>query len=523
MSIAEPSDEIEDEKEVGLFAAWHAMRGTAVSLLVGSLLLGLLFRMEAVTAVQTWWDSTAYNHCIMVVPIVLYLLWDRRDTLRGLAARPMPWVALAGVPLAVAWLIAERLGIMEGRQLLALSFLELLFLGVLGWKLWKAVSGPLLYLFFLVPFGEFLTPRLQDVTAVFVRHGLEIVNIPAYVDGYTIEIAEGRFFIAQACAGLRFLIAAIAFGALYALLMYRSPIRRAAFIAVSIVVPIIANGFRALGIVSLGHVLGSAEAAATDHVLYGWMFFSIVILLLLACGLPFREDGHPAPARPTPMTEGSHALGGVFASALAVLIAGISPVAAMLLDRSASVVSQTLVPLDPGASCTSAPGIPPDRARPAEGGNAIDQRITCSDGSVYDVHIVAFSPRSTAGPVMAERRRLSHPPGVEETNEHWMEPEPHVWRILVGTEERYAMALGLWIAGQPSMAGLPVRARMAWNSVMGGRVAPLVVSVTPVVDWAHTDAAGQHAVEARLSAFLAARGDWEAQLRGMGGGGGILE
>ena len=518
MSIAEPSEEIEAEEEPGLFAAWGAMRGTAVSLTIGILALGLLFQLEVTTAVQTWWDSTAYNHCFMVVPIVLYLLWDRRDMLRGLAARPMPWVALAGIPLAAAWLIAERLGIMEGRQLLAISFLELLFLGVLGWKLWSAVSGPLLYLVFLVPFGEFLTPRLQDITAVFVRHGLEIVNIHAYIDGYTIEIAEGKFFIAQACAGLRFLIAAIAFGALYALLMYRSPVRRAAFIAVSIVVPVIANGFRALGIVSLGHILGSAEAAATDHVLYGWMFFSIVILLLLACGLPFREDGLPAPPRPTPMTDGSHALGGVFATALAVLIAGISPVAAMLLDRSASVVSQTLVPLDPGASCTSVPGTPPNRARPPAGGKAIDQRISCADGSVYDVHIVAFSPRSTAGPVMAERRRLDHPPGVEETSEHWMEPEPHVWRILVGTEERYAMALGLWIDGHPSMAGLPVRAAMAWNSLMGGQTAPILVSVTPIVNWTHTDGAGQQAIEAKLSAFLLAHAGWAAQLRVMAAG-----
>ena len=59
------------------------------------------------------------------------------------------------------------------------------------------------------------------------------------IDGYTIEIPEGTFYVAEACAGLRFLIASIAFGCLYALLMYRSPVRRTAFIVISIVVPII--------------------------------------------------------------------------------------------------------------------------------------------------------------------------------------------------------------------------------------------------------------------------------------------
>jgi exosortase A len=522
MRLAElPKDPREDtegdddfDEPSGLFGAWHALRGTGISLILGILLLGVLFRAEVVTAIQTWNDSTAYNHCFMVIPIAAYLIWDRRSALVGLAARPAPWVALAGLPLAVAWLVTERLGIMEGRQLIALTFLEVLFLGVLGWKLWRAISGPLLYLYFLVPFGEFLTPKLQDITTVFVRHGLDILNIPAYIDGYVIEIAEGTFFIAQACAGLRFLIAAIAFGALYALLMYRSPVRRAVFILISIVIPVIANGFRALGIVSLGHVLGSAEAAATDHVLYGWIFFSLVILLLLACGLPFREDSQPDPAPPVAMTDGPHLLAGALASALLVIVAGISPVSAMLLDRSAVIVSGVLTPLDPGAVCTTAPGVPPQRARPASGGIALDQRITCGD-SQYDIHIAAFSPRSTAGPVMTERRRLGRPPDVEETREEWLEPQPHVWRIIDGTEQPFTMAIGVWIDGAPTMAGLPIRARMGWNSVTGGRHAPIVVSVTQVADWSHVTPARRQALAAGLKAFLRDHADWDSQIRAM--------
>ena len=173
---------------------------------------------------------------------------------------------------------------------MAMTFAELLFFTMLGPRLWWRLAGPLLYLYFLVPFGAFLTPKLQDITTVFVTHGLRILHIPAYITGYTIEIPEGTFLIAEACAGLRFLIAAVAFGCLYALTMYRSPVRRAIFIGISIVVPIIANGFRALGIILLGHVLGSAQAAETDHVLYGWVFFSAVILILIVLGLRFRED-----------------------------------------------------------------------------------------------------------------------------------------------------------------------------------------------------------------------------------------
>ena len=79
--------------------------------------------------------STAYNHCFLIIPIAVYLAWDRRGTLRGLVPVPMPLVAAAVIPLAVVWLMAERLGIMEGRQLVAMTIVELLFLGVLGRRL----------------------------------------------------------------------------------------------------------------------------------------------------------------------------------------------------------------------------------------------------------------------------------------------------------------------------------------------------------------------------------------------------
>src|ERR1700742_3821081 len=102
--------------------------------------------------------------------------------------------------------------------------------------MFAALSAPLLYLFFLVPFGAFLTPVLQGFTAHFIDVGLGVLGIPHVVDAYFIEIPEGRFVVAEACAGLRFLIASIAFGVLYACLMYRGIWRRLGFIAASMVV-----------------------------------------------------------------------------------------------------------------------------------------------------------------------------------------------------------------------------------------------------------------------------------------------
>ncbi len=459
--------------------------GPVIAAGVGLIALGLLFHAEVTAAVGTWDTSTAYNHCFLVIPIVVYLLWDRREVLRGAVAEPMPIAALAALPLVLAWLVAERLGIMEGRQLVAMSFVELLFFTLLGPRLWWKLAGPLLYLYFLVPFGAFLTPKLQDITTVFVEHGLRLVHIPAYITGYTIEIPEGTFLIAEACAGLRFLIAAVAFGCLYALVMYRSPIRRTVFILVSIIVPIIANGFRALGIVSLGHILGSAEAAETDHVLYGWIFFSVVILILIVLGLPFREDhlAHPA-MRPTPAPDGgyfrNHLRPAMIGAIGLVALSAIGPAIAMQLDRSAAPDMLSKLP-----KLTSANGCQEQLAPLTEGldapGRILVQRFDCGQGPVT-LMIEVFSPRSTASRLVAEQRRLTEVTGADdvETVQLTVAGAPHgAWRLVQRTRPNRVAATSLWIEGRPAELGLMARARQALHSIVGSRYSPMLVVVTP--------------------------------------------
>jgi exosortase A len=460
----------------------------AIALSVGLIALGLLFNVEVVAAVSTWTVSTAYNHCFLVIPIVLYLIWDRRDTLRDAVAGPYPLAALAGLPLAFAWLVAERLGIMEGRQLVAMTFAQLLFFTVLGPRLWWRLAGPLLYLYFLVPFGAFLTPKLQDITTAFVDHGLRFLHIPAYITGYTIEIPEGTFLIAEACAGLRFLIAAVAFGCLYALLMYRSPIRRAIFIGVSIIVPIIANGFRALGIISLGHILGSAQAAETDHVLYGWIFFSIVILILIVLGLPFREDTvAAAPGWPLHQIRGGyfrdHLRPAVFGAIGLVGLAAIGPAVAMELDRRAAPDMRSELPaLIPVGNCRLEAA--PLTLGLDTSGRMIEQRFDCGEGPVL-LSIEVFSPRGIASSMIGEQRRLTEVVGADDVRSSRVNVSgspPGAWR-LVERKDPYRVAVtSLWIDGRPAELGLAARARQAWHSIVGSRFSPVLVVATPVYD-----------------------------------------
>ena len=486
--------------------AFGGLRAAILGLAIGLLALGGLFHTEVEAAIGTWIDSTAYNHCFLVIPIAGWLIWERRASLHGLTAQPLPFAALLALPLAAAWLIAERLGIMEGRQLVVVSLMEVLFLAMLGWRLWRAVLGPLLYLYFMVPFGEFLTPKLQDITTWFTRHGLEVLGIPAYIDGYIIEIKEGTFFVAEACAGLRFLIASIAFGALYALMMYRSPVRRTVFIAISVVVPIVANGFRALGIVVLGQVLGSAEAAAADHVLYGWIFFSIVILILIVIGLPFRQDDQPEPPNAFPMSPDPAApRRGLWAGVALAVLAAIGPASVFALTRASPVPGMNSAALDLGPGCVAVGEM--SRPRGAVPGGVMVQRMLC-EGVPLNIYVEVFSPRSTAGPVNAERRRLTRPRGADDVTDAPLfrgeADKPRGWRIVLADHPTHVAVAGLWVEGEPAIQGFSLRLSMARTSLTGSAFAPVLIVIEPAVEWAQVTSRQKNDMAALLTDLIVA-------------------
>src|ERR1700756_2113944 len=99
-----PSDRYDFPREDIIGITRSELRRQIVPMGGGLLLWGLIFHQEVAAAVRTWDASTAYNHCFLIIPIFLYMLWDRRSDLMGMCARPT-WRALpVGIPLAVAWL-----------------------------------------------------------------------------------------------------------------------------------------------------------------------------------------------------------------------------------------------------------------------------------------------------------------------------------------------------------------------------------------------------------------------------------
>jgi len=428
---------------------------------LGVLAWVVLFRAEILHAISTWESSTTYNHCWLILPISIWLAWERRHRLTLLLPAPAPWFALLALPATTLWLVAERMGIMEGRQFAAMGMLYVLVLACLGWRVALAMAAPLAYLVFLVPFGAFTVPMLQTLTAHMVDALLDLTSIPHYVDALLIEIPEGFFYVAEACAGLRFIIAALAFGALYALVMFRSPGRRIAVMVLALAVPVLANGVRAFGLVVLGHWWGSAAAVDADHLIYGWGFFSLVIVLLILAGLPFREDQR----RPLPLSGPSPAGRPPLALAAAVLALGFAAAGPSLVARLDAQLAAT-PPLEVPLPLTAT-----EACEVGAGG-----AVTCQ-GTRITAQLMQFAPRVNWDAVSEARRRLTL--AVSDTDMTYDAPLPGGGslraRNVSGNPE--TIAVGAWLDGRVAGDGLRSRATQALHALRGDRAAGPVLLV----------------------------------------------
>ena len=289
----------------------------------------LLYWDTAVAMVTIWYRSGTFTHAFVVPPIVLWLVWRKWPEVARLSPRPALVMLLPMAAAALFWLLGDLTAVNSVTQLAFVALLVLAVPAVLGLQVGYTLLFPLCFMFFSVPMGEFLLPTFMEWTADFTVMALRFTGVPVLREGLQFVIPSGNWSVVEACSGIRYLIASVTVGALFAHLNYQSTTRRIAFVLVSIIVPVLANWLRAYMIVMLGHLSGNTLAVGVDHLLYGWVFFGVVIMLMFVVGARWAEPEPPLPAVGAhAVTTGAVVHGGVLAAAALVLAVAAWPLIA---------------------------------------------------------------------------------------------------------------------------------------------------------------------------------------------------
>lgn len=271
---------------LALSGAWRA---AIVRLSIAALALLVLFASDWAAMARQWWDISTYNH-ILLVPLILgWLVWQRRAELAKLEPSAW-WPGLILVATAAfVWLLGAFSGLDLARQAGVVALTAAMVPLLAGPQVTAGLLFPLFYMAFLIPCGEELVTVLQTVTAHITIALVHLSGIPAQVDGVFIKTPAGLFEVAEACSGVKFLVAMVAFGALMANVCFVGAGRRAGLMVACVIVPILANGVRAWGTIYAAQIFGLGAAAGFDHIVYGWFFFAVVIAIIVACAWRFFD------------------------------------------------------------------------------------------------------------------------------------------------------------------------------------------------------------------------------------------
>jgi exosortase len=233
-----------------------------------------------------WEQVEDYSHGFLIVPLALFFAWERRYQIRETPIAPSWWgvlpLALGALTLAIGRLGTE---LMNMRVSFVFTLIGLVLL-LLGYRVFRILAFPLLFLFLMVPLPESLLNvvafPLQLIAADAAVKLLFFLNIPALREGNIIHLATANLFVAEACSGLRSLMALITLGVVFAYFFRKSLAERIIIVLSAIPIAIVVNAFRVALTGILTERFGEQAAGGVIHETQGLFTFAIAFVALLA-------------------------------------------------------------------------------------------------------------------------------------------------------------------------------------------------------------------------------------------------
>lgn len=461
----------------------------AGALLTLGVIAGILLAYHETTwsMISTWARSDTFAHGFLIFPFSGYLIWGQRKYLATLFARPNPKVLFVLAILGFSWLLGTLASVQVFAQFMVIAMIFAAVWAILGNQIAWALAFPLAYLLLAVPFGDAFIPPLINFTADFTVTALQLTGIPVYREGNFFTIPSGNWSVVEACSGLRYLIASFTLGTLYAYLTYRSLTRRLIFIALSLIVPILANGIRAYLIVMTGHLSDMQLAVGIDHLIYGWVFFGFVMLVLFWIGSFWREDESRFDSiRFTAQvsTGNNRRPGGdstlirtIFTAAAVLTIAVIWPVYAEWLERKISYGTEEVEIhiFDASGKWQGSPELLSDWRPIYTGSTAQFLRNYRNNGQSVDLYISYYRDQKQGAELINSENVL-----VAGKGSKWLEAGEDMRRIFLGSQEEIVKQNRLrspsasllvwrwyWIGGEETANPYWAKFMLARNKLLG--------------------------------------------------------
>jgi exosortase len=247
--------------------------------------------------VYAWATLDEYSHGFFVIPICIYIIFQKRKILTSIPESPS-WWGLFFIILVLAIYIMAQLG--EILTIASFSMI-LIFAGIIilfyGFPMLKELSFPLAFLLFMIPFPSQIYSQLTIPLQLFVTKAsvwfAANLGIPIYREGNIIHLPDRTMQVVQACSGLRSMLSILPLGAILGYFTLKSnPLRYILFLS-GIPAAIVVNIVRVILLVMAFYYFKFDLTTGTTHTIFGIFIFMLALIILFAIrGILLKWDLH---------------------------------------------------------------------------------------------------------------------------------------------------------------------------------------------------------------------------------------
>jgi len=286
----------------GLHQEQREHSGVVIGSILATILLGLITTLyyEIFAGLLYDWDNDPnYSHGFIVPFMSAFFVYERWTRLREMPIQPsalgIPILTL-GMAMLVIGSVGAELFVQRVSFIVMITGLTML---ILGKRILFTLSLPIVFLLFMIPLPAIVVNTIAFPLQIFAAQSASFclfnLGIPVLREGNLIFLAGTTLEVAEACSGLRSLVALLALGTVYGYFSQRQMWKRWALVILSIPIAIVANALRVTGTGVLANYWGTEAAEGFYHTFEGWLVFVVAFILLLGCGTIIAKIGKQPP------------------------------------------------------------------------------------------------------------------------------------------------------------------------------------------------------------------------------------
>ena len=235
--------------------------------------------------VSTWMYSDEYSHGFIILPISLYIIWNRRHALAAVKTKTSWFYCIPFLIFLCIYLITSFARITTFAALTFPLTISGLILFLWGPKMVKQTIFPVFFLILMIPVPDQIytsfTIHLQLLVSKISVFFAAAVDVPIYREGNVIHLPGHTLQVVQACSGIRSLITLLTLCIIVGYFGFKSYLLRIILSIAAVPIAIVVNVIRVFLMIMALYRFNYDLTADSVHSYFGLAVFLIALIMIL--------------------------------------------------------------------------------------------------------------------------------------------------------------------------------------------------------------------------------------------------